>query len=65
MQTFIVYLIHVKYLIVKIAAKQILETWFSIHPWPTQEHTLASSPTPSSSLEFSGWFSEHSVTTHH
>lgn len=65
MQTFIAYLIHVKYLIVKTAAKRILETWLSIHLWATQEHTLASPPTPSSSLEFSGWSSEHPVTTHH
>lgn len=31
MQTFVVYLIRVKYLIVKTAAERILEAWFSIY----------------------------------
>lgn len=43
-----------KYLIVKIAAKSILELWFSVHPYQTQEHTLASFPPPSLILELSG-----------
>ena len=41
------YLIHMKYLIVKNCYQTNLETWFTIYLWPTQEYTLLLSFFPS------------------
>lgn len=63
MLSFLLDAIHIQYLIMKIAAKQILDAWFSIYCCPTQEHTGFSLPSILKSRIL--WLIlKHSVTVH-